>query len=78
MTKKRTLAASLFGMPQAVVETALEQLTPEQREAITPTQAGELLQVALNFTNAVGRILEGPVPKQARAGEDLQRIPTRG
>jgi hypothetical protein len=57
-SRKRPLAGSLFGMPAAIVDAALEQLTPEQRTGINASKAQRIMEVAVSAAGTIGRILE--------------------
>lgn len=62
MTRKRSLTAGVFSMPQALTDTALAQLTPEQRAAIRPEQAGAMMRLMVDTAEHFGRILAQPAP----------------
>ena len=64
MTRKRSLTTGLFGMPQALTEAALGELTPAQREGITAEQAGAIMRLMVNTAESVGRIMEQRPPAQ--------------
>lgn len=67
MSRKRSLSAGLFGMAPALAEAALEQLTPDQRNAITASQAQEIMETCVAAAGTIGRILEGDANPPGRA-----------
>lgn len=47
-------------MPAAMIEAALDELTPDQRDKITPAQSAALLQVGVSCVRGLAFILETP------------------
>jgi hypothetical protein len=70
MTRRKSLTTGLFGMPQALTEAALTQLTPAQRDTLRSDQAGDIMRLMVDTAEKVGRIVERPRPGSI---EDINR-----
>lgn len=77
MTRRKSLTAGIFGTPQALTEAALEQLTPQQREAITAEHAGEIMRLMVDTAESFGTIVEGAV-RRSLSPLVPQKDPERG
>jgi hypothetical protein len=68
MTRRRSLAGTLLGLQGALVETALESLSTEQREKLDATKTQRIMEAAITCAGNIGRILENQQPETADIG----------
>ena len=62
MTRKRSVTAGIFAMPQAITEAALSCLTPDQRAAIDAEKAADIMRITILCAQGIGSIVERQPP----------------
>ena len=72
MSRKRTVADAVIRMPAAAAEAMLGELTPEQRAAVTPTQASTIMQICTSAARGIAFVLERPTAKLIPLGDPEQ------
>ena len=70
MSRKKSLSKGLFGMAPAIVDAALAELSPEQRDSINANQAQRIMEAGIACAGTIGRILEGEDNPPGRAAPD--------
>lgn len=58
--RKPTVAETVMKLPTALNKTIMDELTPDQRQALTVDQAGRIAQLSGVMARAVGYVIEQP------------------
>lgn len=79
MTRKRTVALAVLEIPTEMAKAALACLTPDQLQALTPTQVANVHQLCSTCARGIAFILENPQSRIVGEGTQarVEPVPER-